>query len=116
MAGWLADTIQGALLGAFEPLYPSGVLVRLVETVQPNGDIVSTETQQPIKVQRDAATEAMRQSAGYTDSDVRLIVLEFGGEISTDDEITDGGGVRWKIASATRAADNSHWECRGIAA
>lgn len=68
-----------------------------------------------IKVQRDACSYSMRQSEGYSEGDVVLIVLAagLGIKITTDMQATDGGGQRWTIQSADLDAASSHWICRG---
>lgn len=68
----------------------------------------------PCKAQVDAATYAMRQSDGYSEGDVRIIVLSagLGVEITTDFQISVSGR-RWMIAAADRDAANSHWVLRG---
>jgi len=112
-------SIFGAALGG---IYPDGVLHSgLTEPVYDlEGNIVSYAGggDASIKVQRDACTYAMRQSEGYSEGDVALIVLAVGlaRPITTDHEITDGNGRRWMVASAQLDAANSHWICRGRAA
>jgi hypothetical protein len=57
----------------------------------------------PIKVQRDACTYAMRQSEGYSEGDVMLLILAAplnGVKVTTDMQATDGAGDRWMIRSA----------------
>jgi hypothetical protein len=73
----------------------------------------------PIKVQRDACTYAMRQSEGYSEGDVMLLILDAplnGVKVTTDMQATDGDGDRWMIRSADLDAASSHWVCRGRAA
>ena len=71
----------------------------------------------PCRCQVDGATHAMRQSEGYSEGDVRIIILSagLGGEVTTDLQIS-AKGKRWMIASAERDAASSHWICRGRAA
>lgn len=71
----------------------------------------------PIKVQRDACTYAMRQSEGYSEGDVRIIILTagLGVEVTTDCQVTVSG-KRWMVGSADLDAASSHWVCRGRAA
>lgn len=69
------------------------------------------------KAQVDAATYAMRQAEGYSEGDVRIIVLSagLGVEVTTDFQVSVGG-KRWMIGSVERDAANSHYVCRGRAA
>lgn len=120
--GLLSGGIEAVFGAAFGGIYPSGTLhLGLTGPVYDlEGRIVGYAGGGgvPIKVQRDRATYAMRQAEGFSEGDVALIVLSAGltVEITTDHEITDGHGRRWKVASADRDAANSHWVCRGRAA
>lgn len=69
-------------------------------------------------VQVDQATEAMRQTAGFTDEDRRMLVLASPTitSITTDNRIniTDGPFVgEWLIASVARDPFAAYWELRG---
>jgi len=65
-----------------------------------------------VKVQIDRATSAMRAANGFTEGDVRLIVLAQAGlAISSDHELT-ARGDRYRIQSAELDAAASHWICR----
>lgn len=66
------------------------------------------------RAQRDSVTEAMRRAPGYTDSDVRVLVLasSFSGTITTDDEITVAG-VRYAIASVGMDPAGAAYDLRG---
>jgi len=118
LSGGIASIFSAALSG----LYLDGLLHR--DGTGPIYDLEGNITGYdggadiPIKVQRDACNYAMRQSEGYADGDVMLIVLAAGltGPITTDHQITDGDGKRWMVASAELDAANSHWICRGRAA
>lgn len=109
----LESIINGALLSVMATLYRSGTYHTATRIEQPNGDVTESFTDTPVKVQRDVCSERMRQAAGYTERDVALIILAYGGVPTTDDEATDADGARWKIASVDRSADTSHWICRG---
>lgn len=113
--GLLTGGGASILHGVFSSVYPDGSLVRIVMTEDAGGSITPSETVLPIKVQTDGVTEAMRTASGYTDNDVRLIVLTIGlnGAITTDDEIIDGRGGRWKVTMPSLDTCGSHWEIRG---
>lgn len=67
----------------------------------------------PVKAQIDAATQAMREAQGYTDTDQRILVLASGiGEITTDDEITVDGR-RWSVASVAADPAQAYFDLRG---
>ena len=113
--GLLTGDGAAALNSVFAAIYPSGSLVRRTITEDGGGSQTVTETTTAIKVQTDSASEAMRTAPGYTDTDVKLIVLTtgLGGEITTDDEIIDGRGDRWRVTMPMIDACGSHWEVRG---
>jgi hypothetical protein len=68
-----------------------------------------------IKVQVDRATSAMRAADGFTEGDVRLIVLaQAGMTITSDSEIT-ARAVRYRVHGAELDAAASHWICRARA-
>jgi hypothetical protein len=118
----LLDTDIAALFGAaFGGLYLDGWLHR--DGTDPiyddGGNIVGYVggIEIAIKVQRDKATYAMRQSEGFSEGDVALIILAQGlPALTTDMQVTDGHGARWMIQSADLDAASSHWICRGRAA
>lgn len=103
------------LNGVFGSIYPAGSLVRILITEDAGGSQTESSVTIPIKVQTDGVTEAMRTASGYTDTDVRLIVLTAGlnGAITTDDEIIDGRGERWKVTLPSLDTCGSHYEIRG---
>lgn len=103
------------LHGVFNGIYPSGALVRRTIAEDSGGSQTVTSTETTIKVQTDSVTEAMRQAAGYTDSDVRLIVLTAGltGDITTNDKIRDSRGTLWSVTMPALDPCGSHWTIRG---
>lgn len=103
------------LTGVFSGIYPSGTLVRRTITEDAGGSQTVTDAEIPIKVQTDNVTEAMRQAAGYTDTDVRLIVLTAGltSDITTNDKIRDSRGTLWSVTMPALDPCGSHWTIRG---
>lgn len=124
MSGLLdGNFIQDLFGSVFGDIYGDGELIRVSMVRQPNGSVVPTKGDPiSIKVQVDACTETMRQQAGYSDTDVRLIVLQSGitgGDINTDDVIRakDRNGVlrNWKVAAGVgQDPARAYWEIRGI--
>lgn len=117
--GGIARIFGAALSG----LYPDGLLHRdgTGPIYDDEGNIVGYDDggDLPIKVQRDACSYSMRQSEGYSEGDVALIILAAGLnsiKVTTDMQATDGAGDRWMIRSADLDAASSHWICRGRAA
>lgn len=98
----------------FDDVYPTGTLIRRTITEDAGGSQTATKVTQSIKVQTDTVTEAMRQAAGYTDRDVRLIVLSAGvTDITSDDQIIDSRGDTWNVIDPALDACGSHWVARG---
>lgn len=115
----LLDGQIAALFGQiFSAIYLDGSIVSAltVPIYDMEGNITGYEggDPTPCKVQIDAASHSMRQSEGFADGDVRLIVLSHGipVELSTDHRIM-AQGQTWMIASVERDPAASHWICRG---
>lgn len=88
--------------------------------VMEGGSIVTpgTPLEYPCQVQIDAATEAMRTQASYTDGDVRLLVLcaTLAVVLDTDAriEITAGPHAgEWLVSSCQLDPAAIYWDCRG---
>lgn len=117
--GFLNGGISAIFGAALSGLYLDGTLHRdgTNPVYDQSGNIVgySGGVSLPIKVQRDACSWSMKQSPGYIEGDVMLIVLAHGlaATITTDMEISDGAGRRWMVQSADLDAASSHWICRG---
>ncbi|GLT03066.1 hypothetical protein GCM10007897_45090 [Sphingobium jiangsuense] len=94
--GFLDGGISAIFGAALSGLYLDGTLHRdgTNPVYDQSGNIVgySGGVSLPIKVQRDACSWSMKQSPGYVDGDVMLIVLAHGlaATITTDMEISDG--------------------------
>lgn len=110
------SAIFGAVLSG---LYlPATLHVPGTRTDDEEGNIsYGPETDIPCRAQIDAATYAMRQSEGYSEGDMRIIVLVSGlcSGITTDCQISVSG-KRWMVGSAELDAAASHWVLRGRAA
>ena len=111
----LLDGGGAAILNSvFSAIYPTGSLIRRTITEDAGGSQTVTKTTVAIKVQTDRVTEVMRQAAGYTDTDVRVIILSAGGpSVTSDDQVIDGRGGRWALIDPALDACGSHWEARG---
>lgn len=103
------------LNGVFASIYPSGFLIRRTITEDAGGSQTVTTATTAIKVQTDRVTEAMRVAAGYTDTDVQLIILTvgLGGDVTTDDHVIDGRGDTWAVTMPALDTCGSHWTARG---
>lgn len=113
--GGIARIFNAALGGLY---LPATLHVPGARTDDEEGNIsYGPETDIPCRAQVDAATYAMRQSEGYSEGDVRIIILTagLGVEVTTDAQISVSG-KRWMVGSTDLDAASSHWVCRGRAA
>jgi type 1 fimbria pilin len=89
-------------------------------TYDDGGSITASGTpvEKPCSVQVDSTTEAMRSADGYTDLDMRLLVLSATLDADLDTsariEVLDGPHAgTWQLASCDRDPAGIYWECRG---
>ncbi len=115
MAGLLdTDDIQQLFGDVLSDIYGDGQLITVTMVRGPGGVQVPQETSVPCKVQVDRCDEAMRQSAGYTAEDVKLLVLQAGIAIVPDsDSIVVARGQRWKAKSVRSDPASSYWIIHG---
>ena len=108
----LLDGITAVFGAAFAPLYHDGLLKRRTYDTD-DAPLDVSPAGEGIKLQRNACTEAMRGEDGYTDKDVRFIVLSAGiaAKPNTDDIIVYGGR-EWSIRSIDTDPAGSHWIIR----
>ena len=93
--------------GTGAPIYDAGRITGYTDS----GDLA-------VKVQTDRANWNIRRDPDYVAGDVLLIILAItpsGEEITltTDHQVTDGYGDRYRIETTERDAARSHWLCRG---
>lgn len=101
--------------------YHAALIVDYATPVYDSGGSIVTAGARQTRVcmaQVDAATQAMRAADGYTEADMRVMVLSdgFAGGITTDSrvEITAGPHVgNWLVASVARDPLGIYWELRG---
>ena len=114
--GLLDGGIAAAFSAALSGLYLPATLHRPGEyATDGEGNVLpAVGADVACRAQVDAASYAMRQSEGYSEGDVRIIVLAAGldGPVTTDCQITVSD-TRWMIGSAEMDAASSHWICRG---
>lgn len=89
------------------------------ERTETEGGSVTMGWGDPIPVfgMKDDVTEAMRQAAGYTDQDVRLILVR--GALETDitsDDQVELYGKRWAISMVSEDPARGGWVMRGTPA
>lgn len=117
MAGLLdTDDIQQLFGNIFSDIFGDGQLITVTMVRGPGGVQIPQETAVSCKVQVDRADEAMRQSAGYTDTDVKLIILQAGlsDKEPDSDSIVVAQGRRWKVSGVRSDPARAAWIMRGI--
>lgn len=109
-----------ALLGSiFSAIYLSGRVYAQENVYDAYGDLQILETEYDCRLMVDAMTEAMRQQAGASEQDRRILVLttSTSAPMNTDCEIEalEGAyaGTRFQIASIATDPCFSYWELRG---
>jgi len=114
--GLLDGGVAAAFSSAFSSFYLDGELYRPVafaDDGKGGGSGGGFGAPEAVKVQVDAATQAMRSADNYVETDQRILVLALGVDpIDTDCEIV-AGGTRWGIASVARDPAGAYYELRG---
>lgn len=118
------NLLDGGIASSFASIFGAyfldGTLIHVTREEQADGDVVTSETEAPIKLQVDQLSEVARQAAGYTQEEQRIIVLQVNPDgtrppkPTTDDEISQGE-QRWTVASVDADPANSQWIIRGQA-
>lgn len=117
--GLLNGGLQAIFGAALGPLYLDGQLIRVETIYATDGTLTKVTTAEAIKVQIDAVTEQMRQSPGYTERDIRLIILQsgiLGRAPSSDDYVTIPNRGRWSLASVDTDVALVYWQARATPA
>ena len=106
--------IQSIFAKAFAGIYLPATLHKRELIDDGEGGYTTVEADYPCRAQVDSATEAMRQSPGFTDTDQAIYILTgtLSVEPTTDDEIETYRG-RFAIASVISDPAQSYWLCRG---
>lgn len=102
---------------AFSGIYLPATLHKRELAYDGEGNPTATDRDYPCRAQVDTVTEAMRQAAGYTASDVAIYVLtgSLAVPVDTNDEITVKG-IRRTVASVEQDPAASYWLLRGQSA
>lgn len=114
--GLLNGGIAAVFSAAFSGIYLDGTLhAGTGDPIYEGSKIVGyAGGDTPIKVQTDAAGDAVKRDQGFAEGDVALIILAQGvPPVTSDHAVTDGYGDRYSIERAERDAAASHWVCRG---
>lgn len=121
MAAVLNGGLAAVFGAAFGGLYlPALVHVPAEVEYDAGGSIVPGVAAEPVpcRVQVDGVTEAMRRAEGFSERDMRLMVLAagLGTEITTDCRVEVLQGPHaglWLVASVARDPAGAYWDCRG---
>lgn len=111
--GLLDGGIAAIFSAAFGTFYLDATLRRVTLVPDGEGGGSKIETTQACKVQRDAVTEAMRVSGGYTQDDARFLILRspLVGVITSDDRL-DFDGQTWALFNPESDPASSYWAVR----
>lgn len=114
--GLLDGDLAAAFAGVFSGIYLNGTLFRAVEFTDDGmggGSGGRFDNGTPVKVQIDAATQAMHLAEGFVEGDVRILMLAHGvAAPDTDCEIA-AGGTRYMIETVATDTAGSYYELRG---
>jgi hypothetical protein len=114
--GLLDGDIAAAFAAVFGGVYLDGSLYRpktYADDGMGGGSAPGFAPGEPVKVQIDAASFAMRQAEGYVEGDVRILMLAHGvAAPDTDCEIA-AGGTRYMIETVGTDPAGSYFELRG---
>lgn len=111
--GLLDGDLAGIFHSAFAGVYLDATLHRRTTTPDGKGGGTVAFVDEAVKAQLDRATEAMRSSEGYQETDVRIIVLAHGIDpIDSDCQLTVSG-QRWSIANVAKDPADAAYELHG---
>lgn len=109
----MLDGIADLFGDVFSEIYDPGQLVKSTRTREEDGDIKETFAYSDCFLHPVTRSEAFRQSAGFADDQMEVIVLAKhlnGVEIDSDDVITTGARS-WKVLRAKLDGPKSQWKC-----
>lgn len=114
--GLLDGQIASVISAAFSGIFLDATLYRPAATGDDGaggGDGNGFDNGAAVKAQVDVATDAMRQTEGYVDTDARILVLASGvDKPNTDCQITLLG-VRYGIRNVSRDPCGAYWDLHG---
>lgn len=113
------DRLQRMFGRVFRPVYGDGVFIEIAKVRQSGGTMATViRARHPVKIQIDAATQAMRAAEGAASTDMRILILRdsFAQELSaiTSDSYVFGGGFLWGLNGLTTDPARSYYETRGV--
>lgn len=114
--GLLDGDIAAAFAGVFGGVYLDGMLYRpneFTDDGKGGGAGPGFLPGEAVKVQVDAATQAMRAGEGYVEGDVRILMLAHGVAAPDTDCECAAGGARYMIETVGTDSAGSYYELRG---
>lgn len=111
--GLLDGGIASIMHGVFSGIYLDATLHRTTTTSDGKGGGSTSDADEAVKAQLEAATEAMRQAEGYTDTDVRILLLAHGVDRPNSDCEVTVDGTRYGIRSVGRDPAGAYWDIHG---
>lgn len=112
--GLLDGDLAPVFAGALGWLLLDGTLHRRTLTPNGVGGFTEAEVAIPVKGMVEAATQAMREAEGYSDTDVSILLLAYNvGPIKLDDELTIRGERYHLMQPITAHVGEAHWTARG---
>jgi hypothetical protein len=114
-------SLAQSMSAAFGAPFYAGVVISQADPVTDDGGSISTPgtpLERGCSVQIDVATEAMRRSDGYSDGDVRFIILAatLDGGLDTDASVEVAAGPfagSWLVSSIERDPAGIGWVGKG---
>lgn len=113
----LFASIAVGVSGAFGGPYFAGTLNRRQPIAYDDGGSILPGSggyvSEPVQVQTDACTEAMRRADGYTGTDVRLLLLASGVAMPTTDDTVTTPDATYAVQSVDRDPVTVYYDLRG---
>ena len=122
----IADRMAGIALAVSARVgagyWTAMVVTQSAPTFDDGGSIIApgVRLERPCSAQVDSASEAMRAAEGYTDGDVRILILSgtLAGALDTDAVMVVSAGPhvgRYSLQSVLLDVAGTHWDCGGRA-
>lgn len=106
------QSLFGTVMGAF---YLDATLITVTQVFAADGTTTEITTNQAVKVQEDAVSEASRAAGNFSQNEKRFIVLQKGvtGPLTGDDRLTVDG-VTYALREPDQDPAKSYWLVRGV--
>jgi len=114
--GLLDGGLAEVFAGAFSAIYLDGQLYRpaaFADDGAGGGADNAFADPEAVKVQIDAATQAMRSAEGFVEGDVRILMLAHGVTSPDTDCEVAAGGTRYLVETVATDPAGTYYEMRG---